>query len=104
MMAMRAKNGDYDHPESAEEAVAKLLEYFNVSKSGSETLAGETANQLKLEPIPEQMPDEYIAVGGLLNLWIGQDSNLPLAVSYTGGSMGEFQCHRPGVRSQYWCG
>jgi len=82
--------GEYDHPESAEEAVAKLLEYFNVSKSGSETLAGETANKLKLEPIPEQMPDEYIAVGGLLNLWVGQDSSMPLAVSYTGGSMGEF--------------
>ncbi len=84
------EDGDYDHPENAEEAVAKLMEYFNVSKSGSETLAGETANQLKLEPIPDQMPDEYIAVGGLINLWVGQDSGVPLAVSYTGGSMGEF--------------
>ncbi len=79
-----------EHPETAEEAVAKLLEYFNVSKAGNETLAGETAAQLKLEPIPEKMPDEYIAVGGYLNLWLGQDSSLPLAMSYTGGSMGEF--------------
>jgi outer membrane lipoprotein-sorting protein len=86
----KSKDGEYDYPENAEEAVAQLLEYFNVSKSGSEALAGETANQLKLEPIPEQMPDEYIAVGGFINLWIGQDSNLPLAVNYTGGSMGEF--------------
>ena len=84
------KSGDYDHPETAEEAVAKLLDYFNVSKSGSEEFANQTANQLLLEPIAEQMPEEYIAVGGVLNLWVGQDSNLPLAVSYTGGSMGEF--------------
>lgn len=86
------KSGDseYEHPETAEEAVAKLLEFFNVSISGSDAVANETANQLKMEPIPEQMPDEYIAVGGYLNLWIGQDSSLPLSVSYTGGSMGEF--------------
>ena len=81
---------NHEYPETAEEAVAKLLEYFNVSKSGSEALVGETASQLKLEPIPEQMPDEYIAVGGYLNLWISQDSSLPLSVSYSGGSMGEF--------------
>jgi len=86
--------GDHDdahteHPESTEEAVAKLLEYFNIGKSGSETVAGETANQIKLEPIPEQMPSEYTAVGGFVNLWIGKDSSLPLAVAYTGGSMGE---------------
>ena len=83
-------DSQYAAPQNAEEAVAKLLEYFNASKSGSETLAGETASQLKLEPIPEQMPAEYLAVGGLLNLWIGQASHLPLAISYTGGSLGEF--------------
>lgn len=82
--------GEHEHPESAEEAVQKLLEYFNVGKSGNETVAGETANQLKLEPIPEQMPSEYAAVGGFINLWIGQDSSLLLEVAYTGGSMGEF--------------
>ena len=81
--------GDYDHPENTEEAVAKLQEYFNISKSGSEELASETAHQLILEPIAEQMPEEYIAVGGVVNLWVGQDSNMPLAGSYTGGSMGE---------------
>jgi outer membrane lipoprotein-sorting protein len=85
-----SREGEYDHPENAEEAVAKMLEYFNASKSGSEKLAGETANQLIMEPIAEQMPEEYIAVGGVLNLWVGQDSSLPLGVSYTGGSMGEF--------------
>jgi hypothetical protein len=86
----KPENGEHEHPETAEEAVAKLLEYFKASKSGSETIAGETASQLKLEPIPEQMPEEYLAVGGYLNLWIGQDSNLPLAVAYTGSSLGEF--------------
>ena len=88
------EDGDHDgdhpeHPESAEEAVQQLLEYFNVGKSGSETVAGESANQIKLEPIPEQMPSEYVAVGGFINLWIGQDSSLPLAVTYSGSSMGE---------------
>lgn len=80
----------HEHPENAEEAVDKLQEYFDISKSGSETVAGETTNQIELEPIPEQMPSEYAAVGGIINLWIGEDSNLPLAVTYTGGSMGEF--------------
>ncbi len=86
----KPENGDFEHFETAEEVVEKLLEYFNLSKSGSEALAGETAVQLKLEPIPKQMPDEYIAVGGYLNLWISQESSLPVAFSYTGGSMGEF--------------
>jgi hypothetical protein len=81
---------DHGHPQNAEEAVEKLGEYFNIGKSGSEVIAGETANMLELEPIPEKMPSEYVAVGGILNLWIGQDKNLPLAVAYTGGSMGEF--------------
>jgi outer membrane lipoprotein-sorting protein len=84
------RESEYERPENAEEAVTKLLEYFNVSKSGSEMTAGETTNQLTLEPIAEQMPEEYIAIGGVLNLWVGQDSSLPLAISYTGGSMGEF--------------
>ena len=95
MMADKAPmNGDYDqadfeHPESAEEAVQMLLEYFNVEKSGTELVAGESAHKLKLEPIPDQMPAEYIAVGGFINLWIDENRNVPLAVEYTGGSMGE---------------
>ena len=47
------------------------------------------AYQLELKPIPEQMPAEYTAVGGLLNLWIDQSRSVPLAIAYTGGSMGE---------------
>lgn len=85
----KPETGEQEHPENAEEAVQKLLEYFNVGKSGSETVAGETADQLKLEPIPEQMPSEYAAVGGIINLWIGQNSSIPLALEFTGSSLGE---------------
>jgi hypothetical protein len=85
----QSKEREYAHPESTEEAVEKLQEYVNLSKSGTEVMEGETATLLKMEPIPEQMPDEYAAVGGLINLWIGKDSKLPLAIFYSGGSMGE---------------
>jgi len=81
---------EFEHPETAEEAVEKLLEYFEASRTGTETIADANAYQLELKPIPEQMPAEYTAFGGLLNLWIDQNRSLPLAVSYTGGSMGEF--------------
>ncbi len=80
---------EFDHPQNAEEAVDKLLEYFEVGRTGSESIAGGDAYQLELKPIPEQMPDEYTAVGGLVYLWIDKSRNVPLAASYTGGSMGE---------------
>jgi outer membrane lipoprotein-sorting protein len=86
----KSENGDYEHPESAEGAVDKLLDYFNINKAGSETVGSETANLLKMEPITEQMPEEFAVMGGYLNLWVGQDSNLPLGLNYVGGSMGEF--------------
>lgn len=86
----KSAGGEMDHPETAEEAVEKLMEYFVASIAGSGSYADETATQIKLEPIPEQMPEEYLALGGHLNLWIGQNSSLPLAAAYTGGSMGEF--------------
>ena len=80
--------GEQEHPENAQEAVQQLEEYFNIGKSGTQTIAGETANQLKLEPIPDQMPAEYIAVGGFINLWISQENNVPLAFEFTGSSIG----------------
>ena len=80
---------DFEHPENAEEAVDKLLEYFEAEKTGSDTVANADAYTLELKPIPEQMPEEYAAVGGLLNLWIDKSRSVPLAVAYTGGSMGE---------------
>jgi outer membrane lipoprotein-sorting protein len=80
---------EFDHPENAEEAVEKLLEYFEARRTGSDTVANADAYALELKPIPEQMPAEYAAAGGLLNLWIDKNRSLPLAAAYTGGSMGE---------------
>ena len=80
---------EVEHPETTEETVEKLLEYFEASRTGTETIADANAHQLELKPIPEQMPAEYTAVGGLVNLWVDQSRNVPLAMSYTGGSMGE---------------
>jgi outer membrane lipoprotein-sorting protein len=80
---------EFKHPETAEEAVDKLLEYFETSRTGTETVANANSYLLELKPIPEQMPAEYAAVGGLINLWIDQNRSVPLAASYTGGSMGE---------------
>lgn len=80
---------EFEHPETAEEAVDKLLEYFDVSRAGTEQIANTSAYQLEFKPIPEQMPAEYTAVGGLLNLWVDQTRSVPLAGSYTGGTIGE---------------
>lgn len=88
-------NGEFDpesvdHPETPEEAVEKLLEYFDAERVGltSEDVAGVGAYQVRLIPIPEQMPDEVRAVGGLINVWIAAESKAPLAAEYTGGNMG----------------
>jgi len=80
---------EYEHPENAEEAVDKLLEYFDAKKTGTEIISDANAYQIELKPIPEQMPAEYTAAGGLLNLWVDQSRSVPLALSYTGGRMGE---------------
>ena len=80
---------ELDHPENAEETVEKLLEYFEIARTGTETVANESTYQLELKPIPEQMPAEYTAVGGLVNLWVDQSRSVPVAMAYTGGSMGE---------------
>ena len=80
---------EFAHPETAEEAVDKLLEYFEISRTGTATVGNAIAYKLELKPIPEQMPAEYPAVGGLLNLWIDQSRSVPLAFSYTGGAIGE---------------
>jgi outer membrane lipoprotein-sorting protein len=83
------KDGEHEAPKNADEAVQKLQEYFNIGISGTDTVAGETSALLKLEPIPEQMPGEYLAVGGFINLWISQNSQMPLAFEFTGSSLGE---------------
>lgn len=83
------KDGEHVYPETSAEAVEQLEQYFNLGKSGTETIAGESANKLRLEPIPEQMPAEYAAVGGFINLWIGQDNSVPLQLEFTGSSIGD---------------
>jgi outer membrane lipoprotein-sorting protein len=81
--------GDIEHPETTEEAVEMLLEYVTAKRDGTEDVAGQSAYVLNLVPIPEQMPPEFVGVGGMVNLWIGTESSVPLAVEYTGGTMGE---------------
>ena len=83
------KSADFEHPENAEEAVQVLMEYFNVENTGTETVGSEAAYLLKLVPIPDQMPDEFVAVGGFINLWIDKAISVPLAVEYAGGTLGE---------------
>jgi outer membrane lipoprotein-sorting protein len=84
-----AEHDEYNHPANALEAVERLLEYVTASVSGSEEVAGETAHLIELVPIAESMPSEFVAVGGLVKLWIGQESDLLLGAAYTGGTMGE---------------
>jgi outer membrane lipoprotein-sorting protein len=91
------EDGDYQHPQNAEEAVAMLLEYFTADSKSSDEINGESAYKLELVPIAEQMPAEYVAVGGFLNLWVDKASSLPIAVEYTGGSMGEFSATASGI-------
>ena len=82
---------DFEHPESPVEAVQLLLEYFDVTKSDTVLVADTSARLLKLDPIPEQMPAEYVAVGGFINLWIDENRSVPLSVEYTGSSFGEIK-------------
>ncbi len=77
-----------DMPETPEEAVDKLLEYFTAERNGSEDVAGTAANALRLIPIPEAIPEEMRANGGLLNVWLRADDNAPLSMEYTGGAIG----------------
>ena len=89
-MEAKPEGEEFDHPETSEEAVAKLQEYFTFSKSSGEQAAGENTTLLKMEPIAEMMPAEFVAVGGFLNLSIGKESNLPLGAAYTASTLGEF--------------
>lgn len=87
-----AEEGEHeagDHPQTAEEAVQKLLEYFTAERAGTETIGETEAFKLRLIPIPEQMPDEVRAAGGLLHVWLRPDDRLPVGAEYTGGVLGE---------------
>jgi hypothetical protein len=71
-------------PQTPEEAVDKLLEYFTAERAGTTEINGMAANQLHLIPIPEQMPDEFRANGGLLDVWLRIDDGAPLGVEFRG--------------------
>ena len=77
-----------DMPQTPEEAVDKLLEYFTAERVGTHKLNGTEAYQLRLIPIPEQMPDEFRANGGLLDIWLRIDDSAPLGIEFSGAAVG----------------
>ena len=82
---------DYDEeemPQTPEEAVERLLQYFTAERMGTMDINSMAANQLRLVPIPEQMPDEFRANGGLLDVWLRTDDNAPLGVEFSGAAVG----------------
>jgi outer membrane lipoprotein-sorting protein len=85
--------GSYDPdgtavPQTPEEVVANLLNYFSAERNGSQIVAGTEAYQLRLVPIPEQMPDEIRAAGGFVNLWLRNSDQLPLGAEYAESAAG----------------
>ena len=83
--------GDFDEteiPETPEEAVAKLLEYFTAERAGSNEIGNTDVNTVRLIPIPEQMPEEVRAAGGLLNVWLRDGDSAPVGIEYVGGALG----------------
>jgi outer membrane lipoprotein-sorting protein len=84
-------DGDYEDlalPETAEEAVIELLNYFTVERDGAEDVGDQPAYKVRLVPIPEKMPDEVRAAGGFVNVWIRVSDKAPLAVEYAEGTAG----------------
>ncbi len=79
------------HPQNAQEAVQKLSEYFNLSKSGSDTVASTPVQMIKLVPIADQMPSEFAAVGGYIEMGIDQNRNVALTAAFTGSSIGDIR-------------
>ncbi len=77
-----------DYPETPEEAVAKLMEYFIAGREGTEELPAGDAYHLRLVPIAEQMPDEVRVAGGYIDTWLSTSDQLPLAAEYAGSALG----------------
>ena len=85
------EEGEFDEadiPENPEEAVAKLLEYFTVERAGSDAVGDTAVNTVRLIPIPEQMPEEARAAGGLLNVWLRDGDSAPVGIEYVGSALG----------------
>ena len=79
---------DVDHPETPEEAVDKLLEYFTAERIADQQIGDTNAHGLRLIPIPEQMPDEVRAAGGFIRAYVRPEDGAPLSVEYAEGMMG----------------
>lgn len=75
-------------PQTPEEAVAKLLEYFTANRETTVDVGGNRAYVVRLVPIPEQMPDEVRAAGGYLNVWIRAEDSALLGAEYVQGVPG----------------
>jgi outer membrane lipoprotein-sorting protein len=79
---------EMDHPETPEEAVDKLLEYFTAERIADQQIGNTNAHGLRLIPIPEQMPDEVRAAGGFIRAYVRPDDGAPLSVEYAEGMLG----------------
>ncbi|VAW33801.1 hypothetical protein MNBD_CHLOROFLEXI01-1410 [hydrothermal vent metagenome] len=77
-----------DVPQTPEEAIAKLLEYFTAERAGSDVVGETAVNSVRLIPIPEQIPDEVRAAGGLLNVWLRDGDSAPVGIEYVGSALG----------------
>jgi hypothetical protein len=84
----RPQYDEAEMPQTPEEAVDKMLEYFTAERFGGEDVAGTAAEKLRLVPIPEQMPEEFRANGGLLYIWLRVSDNAPLAMEYAESAVG----------------
>jgi len=79
---------EMDHPETPEEAVDKLLEYFTAERIADQQIGDTNAHGLRLIPIPEQMPDEVRAAGGFIRAYVRPEDGAPLSVEYAEGMIG----------------
>lgn len=77
-----------DIPENAQEAVDMMLEYFTAERAGTTRIGEDNAIKVRLIPIPEQMPDEIRAVGGLINVYIRRGDTAPLGAEFVGSAIG----------------
>jgi len=80
-----------DFPETAEEAVAMLLDYFDASRTGTTDIGDSRAHVIRLVPIADQMPAEVRAAGGYLNVWVRSSDSAPLGLEYVQGVPGSFR-------------
>jgi hypothetical protein len=82
---------EYDEaemPQTPEEAVDKLLEYFTAERVGTIDMEGIAAYRLRLVPIPEMMPDEFRANGGLFDIWLRTSDSALLGIEFSGAAVG----------------